>query len=84
MQQHHVRVLGARLVEHGPDAVMIVAVHAAGKGDARSNRNVQLGLGMAADGEVVAAVDDGGGEVRKFWRAATARIGPQGQGKISC
>jgi len=41
---------------------MIVAVHAAGKGDARSRRNAQLGLSAAAGGEVVAAVDHSGDE----------------------
>jgi hypothetical protein len=51
-----------RFVEHGPDAVMIVAVHAAGEGDARAGRNAQVGLGPAAGGEVVAAVDHRGGE----------------------
>jgi hypothetical protein len=79
MQQHHVRVLGARLVEHGPDAVMIVAVHATGEGDARSGRNAQLGLGEAAGGEVVAAVDHSGGEGAVVDDGARARA-PDGAG----
>jgi hypothetical protein len=47
---------------NGPDAVMIVAVHPAREGDTRSGWNAQLGLGAAAGGEVVAAVDQRGGE----------------------
>jgi hypothetical protein len=34
MQQHHVGVLGADLVERGPDAGVIVAVGAVGEGNA--------------------------------------------------
>jgi hypothetical protein len=42
--------------------MMIVAVHAAGEGGTRAGRDVQLGLGAAAGGEVITAVDDGDGE----------------------
>ena len=35
MQQHHVRVLGADLVEPIPDQAVIVEVEAAGEGDLR-------------------------------------------------
>jgi hypothetical protein len=49
-----------RSVDHG--AASSPLRHAAGEGDARAGRNAQLGLGPAAGGEVVAAVDHSGGE----------------------
>jgi hypothetical protein len=58
---------------------MIVAVHAAGESDARSGRDTQLGLGAAAGGEVVAAVDDGGGEGAMVEDGPRARA-PDGAG----
>jgi hypothetical protein len=58
---------------------MIVAIHAAGEGDARSGRNAQLGFGPAAGGEVVAAVDYGGGEGAVVEDGTRARA-PDGAG----
>ena len=57
MQEHHVGMLGTRLIELCPDPLMIVIVHAAGKRDLGARRNQYLGFGAAAGGEEVAAVD---------------------------
>jgi hypothetical protein len=62
MQQHHVGVLGADLVERVPDPRVIVAVHAAGEGDARAGGGEDLGVGASAGGEKFPAVDHRGGE----------------------
>ena len=53
-------VLGPGLVEHVPDAVVILVVDAAGDKDARALRQEDLGLGPALRVDEVAAVDDGG------------------------
>ena len=45
MQEHHVRVLGAGLVEHLPDALVIIAIAAPGEGDARAGRGAHFGVG---------------------------------------
>ena len=60
MDEDHVRVFGEHLVEHGPDADVIVAIDAAGKGDLGPGRQMHLGLGAALGGDEVAAVDHGG------------------------
>jgi len=62
VQEHHVRMLGADLVERVPDALVVVALGAAGEGDARAGRGAELGVGAAAGGEELAAVDHRGGE----------------------
>src|SRR5271170_182444 len=48
VQQHHVGVLGPDLVERLPDAGVIVAVGAAGKGNAGAGRGEHLRVGPAA------------------------------------
>ena len=55
-------MLGADLVEGVPDAVDIVAVGAAGEGDAGAGGRVDFGLGASPGGEEVAAVDQRRGE----------------------
>ena len=56
-------MLGEHLVEHGPDELGVGVVGAAGKGDLRAFGQEQLGIGPAAGGDEVAAVDHGGGHV---------------------
>ena len=51
-------MLGADLVEGVPDAVDIVAVGAAGEGDAGAGGSVDFRLGASPGGKEVAAVDD--------------------------
>ena len=72
MDQHHVGMLGEHLIEHGPDALMIGVIGAAGKGDLRAFRKHQFGVGVAARGDEVAAVDHGGGQVPVVDEAARA------------
>ena len=55
-------MLGADLVERVPDAGVIVAVGAAGKGDAGAGRCQHFGVGAAAGGEKFAAVDNRRGQ----------------------
>ena len=55
MQKNHAGIVGERLIEHLPDALVIVASGAAGKGDARAFRQMHLGFGAALGGEVFAA-----------------------------
>ncbi len=62
VQQDHVGMLGADLVERGPDELMVVEVGTAGEGDLGTSRHQQLGLGAAPCGEELAAVDHRGGE----------------------
>jgi hypothetical protein len=57
VQEDHVRVLGHHLVEHRPDALVIVAVHAAGEGDPGALRQEDLGIRAAARIDELAAVD---------------------------
>ena len=45
VEENHVRVLGADLVERVPDADVIVAVGPAGEGDARAGRGAHFGVG---------------------------------------
>jgi len=73
MQQHHVGVLGANLVEYVPDALMVVAIGAAGKGDAGSGRDEDLGFGAAASGKEIAAVDHRCGQAAVIDLRAGAR-----------
>ena len=56
VQQHDVGMLGADLVERGPDRVDIVALGAAGEGDARPGGSEELGVGPLARGDELAAV----------------------------
>ena len=55
MQKNHAGIVGERLIEHLPDALVIVASGAAGKGDAGAFRQMHLGFGAALGGEVFAA-----------------------------
>ena len=80
VQQHHVGMLGADLVERVPDALVIVAVGAAGEGDAGAGGGEHLGVGAAAGGEEVAAVDHRGGERAVVDHRAGARA-PGGAGR---
>ena len=57
VEQHHVGVLLAGLVERVPDPLVIVAVEPAGEGDLGAGRHQHLGLGAAARGEEVPGVD---------------------------
>jgi hypothetical protein len=65
VQQHHVGVLRADLVERLPDAGVIVALDATGEGDAGAGRCQHFGVSATAlataGGEKIAAVDDRGG-----------------------
>ena len=63
VDQHHVGVLGVDLVERVPDEVMVVEVEAAGQGDLRARGEHDLGVGLAAGGEEIAAVDHGRGQM---------------------
>ena len=56
-KQHHVGMLGERLVETIPDRAMIVEVESAGEGDLGPGGEQRLGFGAALGGEEVAAVD---------------------------
>ena len=80
VQQHHVGMLGAHLVERLPDAPVIVAVDAAGKGDAGPGRGQHLRIGAAAGGDEFAAVDDRGGQCPVIDHRAGARA-PGGAGR---
>jgi hypothetical protein len=73
MQQHNVGVPGADLVERHPDRIDIVAVAAAGEGDAGAGRSENLGVGTAARGDKFPAVDDRGGEGAVIGFRAAAR-----------
>ncbi len=73
LDEHHVGMLGVHLIESLPDGVMIVAIHAAAKGDLRTGGKVHFGLGLALGREEVAAVDHGGGEVPVVDHGAGAR-----------
>ena len=57
VQQHHVGMLLAGLVERVPDPLVIVEVDAAGEGDLGAGGQQHLGLGAAAGGEEVPGVD---------------------------
>ena len=76
MDQHHVRMLGADLVERVPDQAVIVEVEAAGKGDLGAGGQQHLGVGPALGGEEVAAVDHRRGQVR--WLTIDPRAWPPG------
>ena len=65
-------MLGEHLVEHGPDALVIGVIDAAGEGDLRAFGQKQLGIGPAAGGDEVPAVDHGGGQVLVVDEAACA------------
>lgn len=58
MQQHHVRMLCAGAVQRVPDRAVIVALEAAGKGDARTLREHHLRFGPLLRGQEVAAIDN--------------------------
>ncbi len=58
MQEDHVGVLGMHLVERRPDAVVIVAVGAAGESDTSAGRKQNLRLAAPLGVEEIAAVDD--------------------------
>jgi hypothetical protein len=57
VEKHHVGVLGHHLVEHGPDALVIVTVDAAGEGDPGAFRQQDLGVRTAPRVDELAAVD---------------------------
>ncbi len=57
VQQHHVRMLGERLVEPVPDRAMVVEVEAAGEGDLGSGGEQRLDLGAMLGG--VGAIETG-------------------------
>jgi len=60
VEEHHLRVLGHHLVEDGPDALVIIAVHTTCEGDPGSLRQKDLGVRTAARIEKIAAVDHRG------------------------
>ena len=60
-------------VERRPDALVIVALDPAGKGDAGARRDQQLRLGAAFRGDELAAVDHGGGQGAMADHRARAR-----------
>ena len=72
MQQNHAGIVGERLIEHLPDALVIVASGAAGKGDARAFRQMHLGFGAALGGKVFAAFEERGGQLGVVDEAAGA------------
>jgi hypothetical protein len=80
MEEHHVGVLGADLVERVPDADVIVAVGAAGEGDAGAGRGEHFGVGAAAGGEKFPAVDHRGGQRPVIDHGSGARP-PDGAGR---
>jgi hypothetical protein len=53
VQQYHVGMLGADPVERLPDAGVVVAVGAAGEGDAAAGGGKHIGVGAAAGGDKV-------------------------------
>jgi hypothetical protein len=55
MEKDHVGVLGHHLVEHGPDALVIVAIDAAGEGDPGALRQEDLSVRTAARIDELAA-----------------------------
>ena len=73
VQQHHVGVFGADLVEPVPDGAMIVEVEPAGEGDFRSGGEQHLRLGATLGGDKVAAVDHGRGQRAMIDHRSAAR-----------
>ena len=74
MEEHHVVVLGADLVEGGPDGSSVVYLLSAGEGDLGAGRDERFELDLALGVEIVAAVDHRGGHVLAIDVAARARM----------
>ena len=72
MQQNHAGIVGERLIEHLPDALVIVAGRAAGKRDTGAFRQMHLGFGAALGGEVFAAFKERSGKLGVVDEAAGA------------
>src|SRR6266540_5788144 len=81
MQQHHVAMLGADLVERVPDRGVVVEVEAAGEGDLGSGGKQHLGFGAALGSEKVATVDHRGGQRAMVDHRAGAR--PPGRAGVA-
>ena len=60
--QHHVGMLGERLVEAIPDRAMITELEPAGESDLGAGGEQRLDLRAALGGEEVAAIDPRGGQ----------------------
>jgi hypothetical protein len=73
MEKHHVRVLGHHLVEHGPDALVIAVLDAAGEGDPGALRQEDLGIRTPACIDELPAVDHRG----RHRRPVHHRTGPR-------
>ncbi len=73
MDEHHVGILGADLVEALNDRRRVGDVLAAGAGDEGALRQVGLGLAVLAGADEVAGVDGGGGQMAGL---AGVRSGP--------
>ena len=74
MQQHHVRVLAADLIELVPDQAVIVEVEAAREGDLWPGGQQHLGLGSTLRGEKVATVDHRRGQGTMVDHRSAARM----------
>src|SRR5262249_39045523 len=62
VQQHHVAVFGAHLVEGGPDTPVVVALGATCEGDACAGGSRSFGLGATPCGDEFAAIYQSGRE----------------------
>ena len=69
-----------KIVERGPDAGVIVAVGAAGEGDAAAGGSEHLGIGPPAGGEKFAAVDNRRGQGAVIDHRSSVRA-PGGTGR---
>jgi hypothetical protein len=74
VQQHHVRVLAADLIELVPDQAVIVEVEAAREGDLWPGGQQHLGLGSTLRGEKVATVDHRRGQGTMVDHRSAARM----------
>src|SRR3984893_9879006 len=82
VQEDHVGMLGADLVEGVPDAVDIVAVGAAGEGDAGAGGSVDFGLGASPGGResrlsmpaYFFRSEPGAAELRRLARRESGRV----------
>lgn len=83
MEQNHVGMLGARLVEHRPNADMAVAIRAAGESDARAGWHEHLRVSEFPGVEKIPAVDHRRGQRPMIDERSRARApGGAGLGRI--
>jgi hypothetical protein len=80
VEKDHVGILGPDLIQLAPDQAVIVEVGPSGEGHLGACGQHHLGLGAALSGEVIAAVDQRGGQVLVVHHRAGA--GPPSRARV--